>query len=124
VLGSPQANLRIEDNIFYNAKNAISVLPNREVKFDAKPSTITIRGNTFANNGTAIDPLLRRLAGNGLISIDANQFHNNEDSPAGTNATTGDPGFMNPAGLDFRRKDGADAPGGAQWWLLLKQRVN
>jgi len=124
VLGSPQANLRIEDNIFYNTEKAIVILPNREVKFDAKPSTITIRGNTFANNGTAIDPLLRRLAGNGLISIDANQFHNNEDSPVGTNAATGDPGFKNPAGLDFRRKDGAGVPGGVQWWLLLKQRVN
>lgn len=117
-LGSPQANLRIEDNIFYNAKKAISVMTASEVGFKAKPGTVTIRGNTFVNNGTAIDPLLPRLAGSGLISIDANRFFNNGDQPAGTNAATGDPGFKNPAGFDFRRKDGTGVPGSTEWWLL------
>ena len=60
--------------------------------YDQSADTLTIRGNTFANNGTAIDPVLPRLAGNGLISIDANRFFEN-----------GDPQFDNPAGFDFRQ---------------------
>jgi hypothetical protein len=117
-VGSPQANLRIEDNIFYKTKKAIATTTTPELKFDAKPSTITIRGNTFVSNGAAIDPLLPRLAEDGLIRIDANRFFNNGDPPAGSNVTEGDPGFKDPAGFDFRRKDGSAPPGGTAWWLL------
>ena len=117
-LGSPQANLRIEDNIFYKTKKAIATTSSPGFEFGAKPSTITIRGNTFADNGSSIDPLLTRAAGNELVSVDANRFFRNGDAPSGSNAIAEDPGFRNPAGFDFRRKDGTAPPGGTEWWLL------
>jgi hypothetical protein len=138
---TPQKNMKIHNNVFYNEVNAIGPhswqKPEAEnvYRFGDAPSTVSIQGNIFMNCGETIAEALTAPNPTDHVTIDGNLFFNNQGQPAGKNAIAGkDPLFRDPAKLDFRlRPDspairaGADLgaydadsplPPNTDWWNL------
>jgi hypothetical protein len=137
-ISSPQQNLVIENNVFLHQQQAIGVFATgagNPMKTPPLPSTITIRGNVFADDHGTVDPALFDAQAGSDVRVADNLFHHNDTPPLGTGAIVGDPLFRAPGSLDYRLRPGSPAirPGidlgayesgagvspGARWWEIM-----
>lgn len=133
MLSTPQHNLKVTNNIFYNIPTPVYVhkKAGAELDIDSGPSTMTFSRNIFTQCKDSFSPELLNRDG---VTIDDNLFF--KCMPlAGANSLNEDPLFMDPAANDFRlskpspalRQDSAalgayeqatQIPPGADWWNL------
>lgn len=107
-ISSPQKNLTIENNIFGDQWQVISVFgKGSPMKNPPLPSSISIRNNIFVNNHALIDERLFDAPAESAITIDNNLFSDSE-SVTGTNGKQADMAFANPGHLDFKIKSPMD----------------
>lgn len=103
-IASPQKNLKIENNIFCDQANVISVYGKQSpMKNPPLPSTVSIRNNIFMNNQALIDHQFFDTPEGSVISIEHNWFSNPELA-TGTDILKTDIEFVNPERFDFRIK--------------------
>jgi hypothetical protein len=111
-ISSPQQDLVIENNVFLHQKQPIGVYapgPGNPMRTPPLPSTITIRGNVFADGHGTVDERLLDAQEGSEIRISDNLFHHNDARPIGTGAIVGDPHFRAPEELDYRLRPGSPA---------------
>ena len=105
-LSSPQQNLKIENNIFYNVSQVVGVYGKGSPMANPPlPSTIAIRNNIFMDNQSIIDLKVFEAPAESTIAIDHNWFANGEFE-MGTDNITGEIQFVNPEAFDFRIRSG------------------
>jgi hypothetical protein len=102
-IASPQKDLKIENNVFYDQTQVIKVVgKGTPMKRPPLPSHILVRNNMFVDNKGLIDTgLFDGLEGSTVV-IDHNLFDDNTDAPVGTNSTRTSISFMDPKHFDFR----------------------
>jgi hypothetical protein len=137
-ISSPQQNLVIEHNVFLHQKQPIGVFapgPGNPMRTPPLPSTITIRGNVFADGHGTVDERLLDAQEGSEIRISENLFYGNDAPPLGTGIVVGDPLFRAPEELDYRLRPGSPAirqgrdlgvyesgaavDAGARWWEVM-----
>ena len=100
-ISSPQLNLKIENNIFYDQAQVITVFgKGSPMQNPPLPSSISMRNNIFSGNKSLIDPRLFETPEGSNIAIDHNLFAG-ADKVTGTNVVTSPVEFANPAQFDF-----------------------
>ena len=107
-ISSPQKDLRIENNIFIDQSEVISVYgKGSPMQNPPLPSTISIRNNIFAANKSLFDRRLFDMPEGSDISIDHNLFADG-DTVTGTNVVKLSIEFDDPRHFDFAitSKDG------------------
>lgn len=103
-ISSPQQNLRIENNIFCDQSEVISVYgKGSPMKNPPLPSTVSIRNNIFMGNHALIDQRFFDTPGGSNIDIRHNWFDNDEFA-VGTDIPKVDLTFVDPEKFDFRIK--------------------
>jgi CubicO group peptidase (beta-lactamase class C family) len=137
-ISSPQENLVIENNVFLHQREAIGVYApgaGNPMRTPPLPSTITIRGNVFADDHVTVDPALFDAQAGSDIRVADNLFHHDDTPPLGTGAVVGDPLFRDPGALDYRLRPGSPAiragidlgayesgggvDAGMRWWEIM-----
>jgi hypothetical protein len=109
-ISSPQKNLTIENNIFFDQSRVLSVYgKGAPMKTPPLPTTVAIRNNIFVDNRAFIDQRLFDAQNGSVITVDHNAF-SNTDHLAGTDALEANLRFADPAHFDFRLESakGAD----------------
>lgn len=103
LMGSPQKNLLIEGNIFYQQRKIIDMFQyDFKLVFNSMPSEILIRNNLFVDNRQLFHENLLCPPLDGRITISGNMYWENDEKPAGENILEANPKFSNPDQLDFR----------------------
>lgn len=105
-IASPQQNLKIENNIFYDQSQVITVFgKGAPMQNPPLPSTITIRNNVFVDNHSLIDERLFDTPAGSTIAIDHNLF--SDEAPGiGTDFLKTHVAFAGPEHFDFTIQSG------------------
>jgi hypothetical protein len=103
-VSSPQKNLTIENNIFFDQSNVISVYgKGSPLKTPPLPTTIAIRNNVFMDNRALFDQRLFDGQEGSVVAIEHNAF-SGSDGVVGVRGSHADLRFVDPAQFDFRFK--------------------
>ncbi len=134
VITSPQNNLQIHNNVFYEQRKAIKVVDGRSgMNLESMVNNISVEDNIFFKSnfggGGVIHPRLVNVA-----TIDRNIFFGNGGIAPGTNQINADPLFQDSEKFNFTLEEDSPAiqPGadigvydfgepalfGTEWWLL------
>jgi hypothetical protein len=104
-IASPQKNLKIENNVFYDQSTVIAVVGNGDpMKIPARPSHISVRDNMFIDSKALIDKELFDVPGGSTVAVDHNLFYDNTNAPVGENYVQVPVVFTDPKSFDFRVK--------------------
>jgi hypothetical protein len=102
-MGSPQKNLLIEGNIFYQQRKIVDMFRNDfKLVFNSMTSDILIRNNLFVENRELFHENLLNPPLGGQIIFSDNIYWANGEKPVGVNSREVDPNFAKPDQLDFR----------------------
>jgi hypothetical protein len=136
-IGNPQKNLIVENNLFYQNKQVLTVSGSgNPMENPPLPSFVSFRNNMFVGNKALIDKRLFDSPPGSIITFDNNLFCNNSESAIGSNAMKVSVEFMDPENFDFRIKSSnADEiykmkigpyksndsiPEDMHWWVIYK----
>lgn len=112
VLSTPQNNLRVLNNIFYNIPQPVFVVENKDgaLTLDSAPSTMLFSRNIFVN---CSDSFSEALLVRQDVMIQENLYFNCTPV-AGVTTTEQEPHFVDPAANDFRLRS-PNMTSGAAW---------
>ena len=107
-LSSAHMNLTIENNIFYDQEESISLAGGKNYLefYQSVPSVISIKGNIFAKNNKTIDKQLFSPHKSSKLYIGDNLYYENKQQVLGERSLQYDPMFRAPERLDFRPASG------------------